>query len=139
MGDKTANPERGEIEIELVTPAGSRKTFVLRPTWEAMVEIETRTGLGMIQIANKLSMLQFGYIEAVAIITAGLKAGGDPARIETVGPMIFKTGLSNLIAPIQTFVQNALTGGESPGEPNEGEVEAAVRPKKKSRTAASSE
>ena len=130
MGDKTANPERGEIEIELVTPAGSPETFVLRPTWESMIEIETRTGLGMIQIANKLAMLQFGFTEAVAIITAGLKAGGDPAKVETVGPMVFKTGLTNLIPPIQEFVTNALTGGEPPGEPDAGEAKAVTRKKK---------
>ncbi len=130
MTDKTANPERGEIEIELVTPGGSRESFILRPTWEAMVEIETRTGMGMIQMANKLAMMQFGYIEAVAIITAGLKAGGDPAKVETVGPMVFKTGLTTLIPPIQEFVSNALTGGEKPGEPDEGEAKAAARKKK---------
>lgn len=130
MTDKTANPERGEIEIELVTLSGDRQTFILRPTWEAMVEIETRTGMGMIAMANKLSSFQFGFIEAVAIITAGLKAGGDPAKIEMVGPMIFKTGLTKLISPLQEFVTNALTGGEPPGEPDQGEAKAAGRKKK---------
>ena len=53
--------------------------------------------------------------------------------------MVFKTGLTTLIPPIQEFVSNALTGGETPGEPDEGEAKAAAGKKKQSRTAASSE
>ena len=40
----TANRHRGEVEIELAPAEGHRKTFVMRPTWQALSEIEEQTG-----------------------------------------------------------------------------------------------
>lgn len=105
------NKHRGEVEIML-----DGKAYVMRPTFEAMAEIEAKTGHGMLYLATRTAEGDIGITEAAMIITAALRAAGEPATVETVGPMIFRTGLIKVLAPVGEYLTNALTGGEPPGE-----------------------
>lgn len=115
MDERTANPEQGEVELRLWTAEGGR-AFILRPTFEAMVEIERQTGLGLLALARKTTAFELGFGEATAIVTAGLKAAGEGASYGKVGEMVFKTGLTEVIPAITAFLSAALSGGQTVGE-----------------------
>ncbi len=124
MSVGSANPERGEVAVELVTPSGARKTFHLRATFAAVIEIEQRTGLGLLALARKAARLDLGYGESAAILTAGLKAAGESAEYDTVGRMLFDTGLAEVMGHLTDFLAGALSAGEPPGD-DAGEARAA--------------
>ncbi len=113
----TANRHRGEVEIELAPVEGHRKTFVMRPTWQALSEIEERTGKGLQALAQTFLRNDFAFRDVTAVITAGLKAAGEPASQDTVGELIFKTGLLNAATPAGEFLWNALGTGRDVAEP----------------------
>lgn len=106
-----ANKERGDVDIELLG-----KQYILRPTWQACIEIERATGEGLVPLARRVIAVDYGLNDAVAIVTAGLKATGEPASADAVGDMVMKTGLLGVGPSLAQFMTNALTGGEEPGE-----------------------
>jgi hypothetical protein len=106
----TANPQRGEVEIEL----GGRR-FVMRPTFQAIAEMEKQTGRGVIELLQSLSDGGLKVSELAAIITAGLKAAGEPARYDKVGALLLEGGLEGIVPPVGEFLIGALTGGRELG------------------------
>lgn len=122
-----ANPHRGEIEIALVTPDGDERKFVMRPSFQALAEIESMAGVGIVPLARRFMARQWSITDATAVITAGLKAAGEPAKYEKVGEMVFRTGLSNIAKPINDFLEASLSGGEKPRARKSGEAEAPDR------------
>lgn len=107
----TANRERGEVSVTL-----DGKDFVLRPSFTAAVEIEQMLGVGSVEVARRIEEWRFGLREAAAIITAGLKAAGEPASYNKVGEMVHKTGTIGLMPILHEYMTNLLTGGSEPGE-----------------------
>lgn len=97
----------------------------MRPTYQAIMEIEQAAGVGVVPIARRVLANEHGLTEAVAIITAGLRASGEPATPDKVGQMVLDDGLLNLTAPLVEFLTNALSGGEE-AEPGEAEAEEAT-------------
>ena len=111
-----ANPHRGDVTISL-KHKGKTADYVLRPTWQAMAEIEQATGQGFITLLRKAATGGMGLSETAAVVTAGLRASGEAgAKGTTVAAMIFETGIANVIAAINPFLINAMNGGEPPGE-----------------------
>jgi hypothetical protein len=107
-----SNPERGDVEIEL----GGQK-FVMRPTFEAMVQMEQATGIGMLDLALRAGGGTLGISETTHIICAGITAAtGNRATFDKFGPMVFKKGIMSTIKPVADLMANALSGGEKPGE-----------------------
>ena len=119
MGDAVPNPHRGDVEIEL----GGR-TMLMRPTFEAIVEAETRTGLGLVTLAGKAAVAELSLSHLTSIITAGLKASGEGATYKAVGPMVFEAGISSVHQPVVDYLTNALNGGKPMGEAKAPETEA---------------
>ena len=109
------NTERGDVTVCL-----EGKDYVLRPSFESMVEIESRTGIGMVALARRAMVGEHGISDMAAVFTAGMKASGDapkgPETYEKVGRMIFRTGFHDLTQSMIDFLTSALTGGEPPGE-----------------------
>lgn len=106
------NPERGEVEIEL-----TGRKFVMRPSYTALMEIERTTGIGLVPLARRIINLEYGLGDAVAVITAGLRAKGEGASPEKVGSMVMETGLLIVGPALVKFMTNALRGGDDePGE-----------------------
>ena len=107
-----ADPKHGDVEIELATEEGARRKFVLRPSFEAIVEIEEQTGQTIFNLARRLSRGELGQHEAAHIITAGLKAAGETAVHAVVGGMIARTGLTDVLAALGGFFGKVLGGYE---------------------------
>ena len=101
------NGVRGDVGITL-----GGKEYVLRPTYQALIEIERMTGGTMTTVARRILDGDIGMGDATAIITAGLKAAGEPATTEAVGKMVYDAGLLNVGVPLVQFCTNGLTGGD---------------------------
>lgn len=93
-----------------------------------MIEIENITGDGLVTIARRVMSTDYKFSDAIAVVTAGLRAAGEPASEDKVGEMIHQKGLLTIGPELVEFLTNALTGGE------EGEGEAKAAGPKKSRT-----
>ena len=106
-----ANRHRGDVEIEL---AGRR--FLLRPTFAAIAEIEERSGQGLIALARRLAAGDIRITDVATIVTAGLRAAGEPAKRETVGEMVLDSGLGALAPAVGAFLRVAISGSISDAE-----------------------
>ncbi len=108
-----ADPKKGDVEIELAMETGERRKFVLRPSFAAIVEIEEQTGQCIFALARRLSKAELGQDDAAHIITAGLKAAGETASFATVGEMIARSGLSDVLGALGDFFGTVLGGYEN--------------------------
>jgi hypothetical protein len=118
-----ADPEHGDVEIELATDTGERRKFVLRPSFAAIVEIEEQTGESIFVLARRLSRAEMGQRDAAHIVAAGLKAAGETASHATVGEMIARSGLADVLAALGDFFGKFLGGYESAEAASQSEVE----------------
>ena len=101
----TDERQPGDIEIEL----GGRR-FVMRPSYKAVCEIEEATGVGVPALAARVMNGQEKLTEIAAIVTAGLRAAGEPASFGKVGEMIFAAGLEKALGPAVEFLTRAIGG-----------------------------
>lgn len=122
------NAARGEVPIKL-----DGKDFILRPTYQAIAEMEASSGLSVVTLTRLIASGRIKMIDLAAVICAGLKAGGAPATIEKAGELVFKTGVTDdsMMAQVGTFLGLCLNGGRMPddprpGDPKTGEAEAAA-------------
>lgn len=118
------NPHRGEVPVRLRVGEGWRD-FVLRPTWQAAAEVESELGTGLIGILDRYRARQFGLRETAAIVGAGLRAAGEPAKPSAVAEMVFRTGIGETAEAAIALLVNMITGGK---EPDEGEDQAGAGP-----------
>ena len=110
--------KRGDIEIELVTEAGQRRGFVLRPSFEAIVEIEEQTGRSIFALARRIAKAELGHHEVACVVGAGLKAAGEAVSYDAVGEMMLRTGLADVLPPVGEFLAKIL-GGTGQSEDDE--------------------
>ncbi len=89
-----ANPHRGEIELTL---GAKRRT--LRPTFEALAEIESRTGLTMGELAGRALTGELGVAHVAVIVWAGIRAveGDEAPTLLEVGEAVVSDGYSSFL------------------------------------------
>lgn len=112
-----ANPHRGEVPVELVTPSGDRQTFTLRPSWQALSAIEETMGKSVVAIADRFSSQDADSIairDYVTMTHAFLRAGGHDLSRDQVGEMVYATGIltADYRLAVLTALMNGLTGGQ---------------------------
>lgn len=101
----TANPHRGEVEVEL-----GGKAVLLRPSFAALVDVEKRLGIDLIPLAARFRLRQIG-IRHVSTIIHACWASADRPEPEKVGELVLSSGIVDLIDPLIELLANALTGG----------------------------
>lgn len=123
-----ANELRGEVDLEL---DGIR--FVLRPSYEASLAVEKRTGKGLVALATAAADGALGLSESAAITTEFIRAWGrstddkiaanvDEGRI---GALIHEYGLMRVTLRLAVVLTLAATGGvKNDGSPKQGEARA---------------
>ncbi len=112
MSERIPNKERGEVAIKL-----GGQNFILRPTPEAVVAIETRVGRGLVSLGQRLARDEATLEELTAVVFEGLRAAGEPAVFKTVRGMVYATGYTPIALRILQFLVNATTGGRQDAEP----------------------
>jgi len=109
-----ANELRGEVDLVL-----EGETFVLRPSYTAIVEFEKATGKGLIDLADQAIEGKLTLSECAAIVTSMVKAWGVATdnRIaanvnqDRIGELIHEYGLMQVQLRLQIALMNAATGG----------------------------
>lgn len=105
-----ANKYRGELEVSL-----NGKSYLLRPTFEALVEFEDKAGMTAYEAIRLVTERNAAPMKSVAgAFWAGIKAawapdGGRCPSYGEVGAMIQREGLANLLVPYLQFLTNALS------------------------------
>jgi hypothetical protein len=104
-----ANRHRGEVEVVL-----GGKSYAMRPTFEALAQIQDDTGVGLFGLL--LRIRDQSPTDMVAVVYQGIRYGEDP-RIsppsrEDVGRAMVEEGLTKFTDPIVAFIEQALYGWE---------------------------
>lgn len=105
---------RAEKEITLNGPNGP-ETYTLKMSWQAIAEIEERTGKSILSIAHGLGSGDLSFTTAAIILVAGVRAGIDPASnirplsIEGAGERIVNTGSLKTLKTLGEFVMLTMT------------------------------
>jgi hypothetical protein len=96
------NPARGDVKIVLCE-AG----VVLRPSFQAIVQIEAHFGRGIIDVARDYHNGRITKAgDFVAIIRAGLEGAGETVPSD-LGDVVMESGLAQLIEPLGQFLAHA--------------------------------
>jgi hypothetical protein len=106
------NLSRGEVAIVL-----GGKSYVMRPTFDAIRKMESLAGKGVIKIAARFQEQDFSVSDVAAVITAGINANPDNDRVslDMVGVAIVAEGLVSFLEPAAKFVGGAITAGPKKG------------------------
>lgn len=99
-----ANNHMGEITLKL-----DGVDYVLRPTFEAMAQIENQTGQGVLLLTNKLIAGSARLTDIAIIIAEGIKASDNKIPNDFYDK-IMKTGYVALIDQVSVFLSKAVTG-----------------------------
>ena len=96
------NDLRGEISIELAA-----REYNLRPSFEALCEIENACGTSIINLLMKFDQRGIFLKEVVSIIKAGLKAGGHKTPKNLVN-ILHKQGFVEILPMVCQFLKKGL-------------------------------
>ncbi len=125
-----ANAGIGQVEAKI-----RGKTYILTPTFAALMDLEMRTGLSCMRLANVVTSQNLMLHQMAAVIYAGLVGTyGDiqkvPVKLEELQEEIFKGGPNLLMKPIGDFLANCIIGTDRIEEKKtEGQVPPAETPK----------
>jgi hypothetical protein len=112
---------RGEVTIDLDA------TYIMRPSYEAIEQIEAATGRGVVALVNLAAQGEMTLKQAAIIVTECIKAWGrkaiadgdnspearsaQGARAQRVGKLIHEHGLVNATERCAIVLMAAATGG----------------------------
>lgn len=126
-----ANETRGEVDLVL-----DSTRFVLRPSHEAILEVEKLTGKSSIALLYAASDGDLTAGDATTITTVFIRAWGKASGNQIaqnvdagrIGELIHEYGLMNVTLRLVTVLGMAVTGGcKADGTFKEGEVTPATR------------
>ena len=109
-----ANPERGEVSLMI-----KGEEHILRPTWQAIVEMETGTKKPIMHLFTEFGTGRFSAHDLCVVLTACLSGSGEKGvTYAKVGDIIMELGLANqdLLMAVGQVIRAALGGGVQPGE-----------------------
>jgi hypothetical protein len=89
-----------------------QQSFVLRPSFNGLLEIEDALGAGLVEIAQRIAERRYGLKDLLEIATAGAKAVDPQVRREEIGQAIAEVGLQAASGPVLLFLSYALGGPE---------------------------
>jgi hypothetical protein len=105
---------RAEKEITVQGPNGP-ETYTLKMSWQAIAEIEEKTGKSILSIAHGLGAGDMSFTTAAVILAAGVRAGLDPAShirpltLEGAGERIVNSGSLKILKALGEFVMVTMT------------------------------
>lgn len=103
------NPYRDDLVIEL---AG--RGVKLRPTFEALAEMEGALGFGVVELCAKFSRGQITLKQLVAVVAAGIRGAGGTVP-DDLGQLVLRAGMVTVMQAASRWLVGALSG-DSPDE-----------------------
>ena len=101
-----ANAARGEVAFKL-----GDETYVLRPTFGAVCEIEDALGTNLFDLGRKLERAEVTARELTAFAQACLAQSGHKLAQEALGSLILEHGALDVIAALVKYCQAYAFGG----------------------------
>lgn len=102
-----ANAHRGEIEVEL-----SGRSYVLCLTLGALAELEhAYGGEDLIAIAQRFEQGKIGATDAIRVLGAGLRGGGNAVTDAEVAMMTAEGGAAGFMAIVVRLLRATFGGG----------------------------
>jgi hypothetical protein len=110
-GAVLANEDRGERLLSL-----GKRSYRLRPSWEACKAIETQTERSIIALSLTAAAGVLPLAIAAVVATQLIRAGAEDdltkgVSAEGVEKLIFEAGILNVQAPLAEALKAAATGG----------------------------
>jgi hypothetical protein len=102
---------RGEI---LVTWSGEQ--LRLRPTLEALEEIEAKTGQTVLMLCDQTARMAIPFRQLVTVVACGLRAAGQQVTTEQVKRQVWQDGLAAWMEPVARLLAGCLHGGKTAEE-----------------------
>jgi len=102
------NKERGEIELTI-----GKVAYTLRPTHEAMAQIEGLTGMGICEVAQNSVRSKCSTVEIVAVLYTCILAAeneSEPKDISKFSGAVYRAGLANFMSPIMGLLNTMMAG-----------------------------
>jgi len=116
-----ANDLRGEVDLEL-----DGQSFVLRPSYEAVIACERQTGKSLIELAIAADNGTMGTEAAAIVVTECIRAWGranaDRAvaavNAKRIGELLYDYGVMGVLPRVAIVLSRAASGGvTASGEP----------------------
>jgi hypothetical protein len=101
-----ANTLRGEVDIAL-----GADIYTLRPSFQALSEIEHSIGKSVLILLNQFEEKGILLSEQVAILRAGLKAAGEKMP-ENIGELICEAGMVQVMDAVCRFLHFGVNAEE---------------------------
>jgi len=113
-----ANKQRGEVNIKI-----GDKEFVMRPTFEALCDIEDRVGMGIPELIMRLTAGDVRLKYVLPVIHAGITAYNKDNGIQPtpsykeLGEMVVNTSFRETVmsspvnSPVAEFLLKGINGG----------------------------
>lgn len=110
----------GEVTITL-----GGKEHTLRPTFAALMRLESKVGCGVIPLMQRLAAQQVSVGDVAAILWAGILGSGEkkPPSYEEIGEAVVRQGLLSFMAPAVDFLTGAVRAGPADGGSSSGDEE----------------
>jgi hypothetical protein len=112
VGSPGTNDGRGEVSVTL-----NGRTYVMRPSLEALKRMEALSGRGVINILNRFGREDFSITDVAAVITAGINGNPENPRhtMEQVSQAIYEGGVVTYLVPASQLLSNATKAGPKKG------------------------
>lgn len=110
MSKPFANPARGEVALSL-----GAHDFVLRPTFEALMQIEEELG-SVFALIERVSENQVRLSDIVCVVWLCAVAGGADLGREDMGRLIVKDGMTKVTPAFRAVLLMALAGRQDGDE-----------------------
>lgn len=98
------NPLKGEIDLKL----GS-KTYKARLTVDAIIQIETAVGFGIIKLAQKMSDGDIRLTDLISVLTMSLRGGANDVNEKDVSKIIQDVGIVEATRAVAELIAQSLT------------------------------
>lgn len=98
-----ANRFRGEVDITL-----GNEVYIMRPTFQALCEIEEKTGKTIFALLEEISSQNLLLRAIPKIIQPAIKAGGKEIDEEKIKELLHQPGLVEIIKLIIKFFKYGL-------------------------------
>lgn len=112
-----ANNFRGEVEIQI----GEVK-YTLRPSFDGLLEIEEKSGLGLMELVNQIGNGKLSTKQAVAIVYGGIIGSGGKVEFKELGDACVQQGMLEISTAAAIFLSKVIQSRQKKTESQSEEV-----------------
>jgi hypothetical protein len=109
-----ANQFRDEMEITV-----GEDTFLLRPSFEGLLEIEDKAKAGLLELMQQISSGKITARHTVAIIYGGIVGAGGKITFDELGQKCLEHGMAEISGKAAMFLAKIVSARQKKTNPKE--------------------